>query len=408
MEITDVLFARHLNGGGGDVTVVPLSVSANGTYSEEGKAYSPVTVEVSPPENSYQLKSITTPTSLATFEASEMPMPTLKASIVAKQAGSGTPSPENVRPISGWSEAKVSDVGKNLFDIREFINNSTNKQRCTVSVADDDTVTVTATQTGSVWIGFIANIGGTLPTNTFTIPANVGDKFVPSGTSVIIYETDENDIILSSTTRDVGRYYTVTNSNCKKLAFRLDMGSMQQGESVTFKEQIEKGETATEYVPYVEPNLYTISLGQTVYGGEVDVVNGSSGNKITYDVVDMGSLTWYYSSGQRRFSTPSLADVIKPSSGRSAEGLLCSCFECTIDGTDSFLFQSGTSIYVYASEYTDASTFTAAVTGQTLRYELATPTTFTTQPTPVTSLEGINNLSVDCGDVIEGEYFKAL
>ena len=42
----------------------------------------------------------------------------------------------------------------------------------------------------------------------------------------------------------------------------------------------------------------------------------------------------------------------------------------------------------------------------TIRYELATPTTFTTQPTPVKSLEGINNLSVDCGEVTELKYFS--
>ena len=35
-----------IGGGGGDVTVEALSVTENGTYSEEGKAYSPVTVNV--------------------------------------------------------------------------------------------------------------------------------------------------------------------------------------------------------------------------------------------------------------------------------------------------------------------------------------------------------------------------
>ena len=247
---------------------------ANAIRAKNGSSDTYTIAEMSAALNdlSYYAKPSISNVALATFEADGLPLNSLKVSVEAKQEGSGTPSPENVRPISGWSEVKVSDV--------------------------DDVDNPTVTQTT------------------------------------------------------------------------------------------------------------TIPLPQTVYGGEVDVVNGVSGNKITYDVVDMGSLTWYYSSGQRRFSTPSLVDVIKPSSGRSAEGLLCSCFECTIDGTDSFLFQSGTSIYVYASDYTDASAFTAAVTGQTLRYELATPTTFTTSPTPVKSLEGTNNLSVDCGEVIELEYFK--
>ena len=48
MNYFDILLAKKLNGGGGggDITVESLSVTQNGTYSEEGKAYSPVNVEV--------------------------------------------------------------------------------------------------------------------------------------------------------------------------------------------------------------------------------------------------------------------------------------------------------------------------------------------------------------------------
>ena len=46
-----------------------------------------------------------------------------------KQSGSGTPSPENVRPISGWTGIDVTHCGKNLFNpdtctIGEYINAS--------------------------------------------------------------------------------------------------------------------------------------------------------------------------------------------------------------------------------------------------------------------------------------------
>jgi hypothetical protein len=44
----------------------------------------------------------------------------------------------------------------------------------------------------------------------------------------------------------------------------------------------------------------------------------------------------------------------------------------------------------------------------TVLIPLATPTTFETQPTPIKSLNGQNNLSVDCGEVLEGEYFIEL
>jgi hypothetical protein len=276
-------FLKKAGEAGGDVTVVPLSVTENGTYSEEGKAYSPVTVEVAPPEDSYQLKSITTPTSLATFNASAMPMPSLKVSVEAKQEGSGTPSPENVRPISGWDEAKVSDV--------------------------DDVENPTVTQTT------------------------------------------------------------------------------------------------------------TISLPQTVYGGELDVVNGTSGNKLTHGIVDLGTLDWQYApltSGLNRFQA-NLPLLKKPIDGDTIFPGICEQYKpVTFNETwvDGIIAYSGryniTYISIVDERYTSAGDFKTAVSGVQLVYELEIPTTFATQPTLIKSLNGQNNLSVDCGEVIEGEYFIEL
>lgn len=53
MSFYDILLAKKLGGGGGSsVTVEPLSVTQNGTYSETGKAYSPVSVSVPQPSGS--------------------------------------------------------------------------------------------------------------------------------------------------------------------------------------------------------------------------------------------------------------------------------------------------------------------------------------------------------------------
>jgi hypothetical protein len=47
-DLFDVVVARKLSGGGGGTTVEALSVTQNGTYTApSGKAYSPVTVNVS-------------------------------------------------------------------------------------------------------------------------------------------------------------------------------------------------------------------------------------------------------------------------------------------------------------------------------------------------------------------------
>jgi len=132
-------FLNKAGEGGSEVTVEQLNATENGTYSEQGKAYSPVIVEV--PEPTLISKSITangtysasadnadgyssvtvavdgfkkksianTPTDIASFnDGTANPMPSLEISIEPVQSGSGDPSPSNVRPISGWSGADVT------------------------------------------------------------------------------------------------------------------------------------------------------------------------------------------------------------------------------------------------------------------------------------------------------------
>ena len=113
MNFYDILFAEK-RATQGDITTEGLSVTENGTYTApEGKAYTPVVVNV----QGYAKKSIAnTPTSIATFNASALPLPSLKVGISAVQEGSGDPSPTNIRPFHGWSAVNVHDTGKNLFD----------------------------------------------------------------------------------------------------------------------------------------------------------------------------------------------------------------------------------------------------------------------------------------------------
>ena len=108
-EIEELLLElkEKIAGGGGDITVESLNVTANGTYQEEGKAYSPVVVNVPTPEDSYQLKSLPTGAISSITDGANLPMPSLKIGIEPVQEGSGDPSPENIRPISGHTEANV-------------------------------------------------------------------------------------------------------------------------------------------------------------------------------------------------------------------------------------------------------------------------------------------------------------
>lgn len=138
MDFFDILLAKKLEDDR-DPTIEGLSVTENGIYSEPGKAYSPVIVEVPEPTlisktitangtysasadnadgyssvtvavDGFKKKSIAnTPTDIASFaDGTANPMPSLEISINPVQSGSGDPSPSNVRPISGWSGANVT------------------------------------------------------------------------------------------------------------------------------------------------------------------------------------------------------------------------------------------------------------------------------------------------------------
>lgn len=70
MDFFDILLAKKLENDK-DVSIVQLNVSENGTYSESGKAYSPVVVDVQPPPNSY----LKTPIDSYPATAEQLPIP---------------------------------------------------------------------------------------------------------------------------------------------------------------------------------------------------------------------------------------------------------------------------------------------------------------------------------------------
>lgn len=70
MDFFDILLAKKLKNDK-DVSIVQLNVSKNGTYSESGKAYSPVVVDIQPPSNSY----LRTPIDSYPTTAEQLPIP---------------------------------------------------------------------------------------------------------------------------------------------------------------------------------------------------------------------------------------------------------------------------------------------------------------------------------------------
>ena len=153
-----------------------------------------------------------------------------------------------------------------------------------------------------------------------------------------------------------------------------------------------------------EDNSYNIPLGQTVYGGVLDVVSGIL--RVDKAMVDLGSLAWtrnklsdvdwYY------FRCEPSGMVNTTTIGNNSA--ICSTYKSNgvsyvaNMGDDSFT-QYGITLFFRDDAYSDLATFRTSVTGQQLVYELATPITYQLTPTEVRTLLGDNNIWSDTGSV---------
>lgn len=316
--------------------------------------------------------------------------------IEPSQSGSGTPSPDNIRPISGHTQEDVFIVGKNLFGFEKTAIDVTASlrpspvQRLNVSKINDNAL-------------HCVYANGNYSRAYFEL-----DGIDGTGTYSISY------IIKNNTTSYTPTFQIDTNnSDATKLVLMVNgengNTSVSSSESFDLYDiQIELGSTATPYEPY-HGKTYTTPFNQTVYGGTLDVLTGEL--TITHGMADLGSLTWGYDSTYLRFVTDSLIGQYKYLGSRLTP-FLSSIYTVLTNGEPfdinwNYVIYSGgddQKIIVHNHDYTDINAFKTAMSGQTLVYELATPTTLSLTPQTVKSLVGENHISASTGDVLECKF----
>lgn len=120
-----------------------------------------------------------------------------------------------------------------------------------------------------------------------------------------------------------------------------------------------------------------LSDGKIVYDGDKYASNGTVTRK--YGIVDLGTLTFTYTSGVFRFTLSSI-DAKAPESAYVYPNAVCDKYTsvpssvANFNGSFKFHPTNGYG-YISDSNYTDAATFKTAMSGVYLVYELATPTT---------------------------------
>lgn len=277
------------------------------------------------------------------------------------QAGSGTPSPDNIRPISGRSEVAINRVGKNL--ISKIENHSYSPY-----TGEGDT------NTNYYCTNIINLIKGN---NTYTLSYS---GTVTSGSMrELRYKSDMTYIGYD----DLSNNIRSLSSDVAYVAYRWHKDNNLSNI------QLELGSTATTYEPYAG-KTYTIQIGQTVYGCHYDVTRG----KMVVDraEVDLSNLTWETVSrnrwnahidGMRFFENDEITTAISDSFAATTMSQLYSDVNYigfATNGVSDIYIRNGDSV--------------TEPTGQVV-YELAEPFTIDLTPAQIKMLENTNTLSSD-------------
>ena len=330
---------------------------------------------------------------IASFDdgADDRPIKSLVAHIEPVQAGSGDPSPDNVRPISGWTGVKVSRAGKNLlakpFSYVSSVSNSLDE--CFFLKAGTYTFNVDSFTGATSWrYGIrLKDASG----KDFTDAKYQPRKWMIWNTNNAMWIDGGNATEKTITIKLVEDCYI-------RIVFAIGDTTAS---TVANGAMLSIGSTALPYEPYAG-QTYEVTFPSeagTVYGGTLDVVSG----KLTVNMasVDLGSLSYELNSS-RFLSRNGIANapakndttakipvalsdryVIKPWAHITPTGYCAGII--------------GNQVMISNPDYTDVARFKEAMAGIQLVYELATPQTYQLTPTEIRTLLGQNNVWADTG-----------
>lgn len=191
----------------------------------------------------------------------------VKASWEPVQVGSGTPSPENIRPIKGRDSVRVERCGENLIDSDRVTEVSAPYGLTAQYVSGKITIS-------GIYSNSSAHASFSFMSLSYKLPPTT--KFMHLGSKSVGCKVDG---------------IRFANKNRDKIA--IDLSGLTTGEKaeISFYLIAYVDTTApTTYTPYIG-QTNTLPLPETVYGGEVDAVSGE-GQETQKFVILNGTESW--------------------------------------------------------------------------------------------------------------------
>lgn len=298
--------------------------------------------------------------------ADDVPVKDLTVAIEPVQSGSGDPSPENIRPISGWTGANVTRTGKNLYDVsKQVIANSNTNTFLIVNLKHNtDYVFSTNKQIGGLYIN---------------------------------YSDNETCPDVTGFWRELDHAYSVTSLAFNSGSHKWYKLTTYEGSIQDRTYQLEFGSTASAYEPFVDSDTVSVDWtteAGTVYGGTLDVTTGV----LTVDKVLLTKNTSTMDNeeifpGWKNAGISALIgedlDVLRSNQLLNIGKIYGANTKSTRD-----------ILYLPKSIYNKTQTEWIAVAMDIqIVVELATPQTFQLTPQEVSTVLGQNNIFADTGNV---------
>ena len=338
----------------------------------------------------------------------------VKASWEPVQEGSGTPSPENIRPIKGRDSVNVERCGENLLPFGERIENIYKQQLMT----SDDLLLLSKACAGQE-----LTLTFSVETKNIVFGDTVEDEWrkrigfechgtLADGTEVYVLQCwiDDTNGELTQNGKKT-KTLTVTMPKLASGDIVFYAQNVKSGSFVAYDFGIYAGTTApTTYTPY-NGQTNTLTLPETVYGGEVDAVTGDG--KETWKTLTLdGTEHWIASDnvveGMRSYFVPNAVAVTDtPIATRSTE--VCTHYRIMEynSGIESALLSAEPYAYIVTNRFNSVEKLKAYLAAQNdagtpvqIAYKLATPTPFTaTGAQPIPALAGVNTVLTDADSV---------
>lgn len=276
---------------------------------------------------------------VATEECREGFAISVKTALAPVQSGSGDPSPDNVRPISGWTGVGLTRCGKNLLPPaveKTIVNNGV-----TFTSDGQGRYTINGTATGgnaevAIYLVKPITIGEVAPYCHLLNPVANGSIsfsfYRPNGTQITFF--------VASSVNRIAQIPLLAGETISRI--NLYLAKDKTADNFTLTPMLCTDDTPATFEPY-QGDAYTAEFGQTVYGGTLDWATGVL--TVTHEQIDA------YAGEALPGEWISDRDVYAPG--------------------------------------------TAPTTGAQVVYKLATPTAIQLTPQQITALDGTNTVYSD-------------